>query len=338
MSGVRDKNRVDSDMIEIALLAYPGAQQAAILGMTDLLVAANRVAAALPPEAHRSGLIVSHWATAEATGRLERVYSSAPCNTHPSICILPPALNGPHEDANPSLRNWLLERHANGAVLASICSGAFVLGDTGLFDNRNVTTHWTYEDRFRSRFPLARVDTDRIVIDDGDVITAGGVMAWTDLCLTIIARFLGDAVMMEVARGFLIDPPGREQSYYSGFNPHVGHRDEAILKVQGFLEDSEGRIVDVPSLAAQAGLEDRTFLRRFQKATGYTTTEYWQRLRVSNAKTKLRDTRLAIDQIGWEVGYTDPSAFRKVFHRIVGLSPSDYRRRFATAGKALATS
>ena len=323
-------------MIEIALLAYRGAQQAAILGMTDLLIAADRVAAALPTQANRSRLVVSHWAAAKATGRLERIYSSAACSTGPSICILPPALDGPQEDTDQSMKSWLLERHADGAVLASICSGAFVLGDTGLFDNRTVTTHWTYEDRFRSRFPLARVDTDRIVIDDGDVITAGGVMAWTDLCLTIIGRFMGDTVMIEVARSFLIDPPGREQSYYSGFSPHVGHKDEAILKVQRFLEDSEGKIVDVPTLAAQASLEDRTFLRRFQKATGYTTTEYWQRLRVSNAKAKLRGTRLAIDQIGWDVGYTDPSAFRKVFHRIVGLSPSDYRRRFATATKTVA--
>ncbi|WP_244185383.1 GlxA family transcriptional regulator [Sphingomonas aurantiaca] len=336
MSGDSDKNRVRNDMMEIALLAYRGAQQAAILGMTDLLIAADRIAASLPAQAHRSRLVVSHWAAAKATGRLERVYSSAPCSTDPSICILPPALDGPHDDRDPDIKSWLLERHAEGAVLASICSGAFVLGDTGLFDNRTVTTHWTYEDRFRSRFPLARVETDRIVIDDGDIITAGGVMAWTDLCLTIIARFMGDAVMIEVARGFLIDPPGREQSYYSGFSPHVGHKDEAILKVQEFLESNKGKTVNVAALAAQASLEERTLLRRFQKATGYTTTEYWQRLRVSNAKTKLRDTRLAIDQIGWDVGYTDPSAFRKVFHRIVGLSPSDYRRRFATAVKTVA--
>ncbi len=103
--------------------------------------------------------------------------------------------------------------------------------------------------------------------------------------------------------------------------------------MQEFLHGSGGRIVDVPTLAAQAGLEDRTFLRRFQKATGHTTTDYWQRLRISIARAKLRDTGLAIDQIGWEVGYTDPSAFRKVFNRIVGLSPSDYRRRFASGDR-----
>lgn len=320
-------------MIEIAIVIYPGAQQAAVLGMTDLLIAADRMATAVPSLASMPALVVSHWAAAGPQGALARVYSSAPCGSMPSICILPPALDGPHDEADPVTTRWLQDRHADGAVLASICSGAFVLGATGLFDDRTVTTHWTYEDRFRSRFPRTAVDTDRIVIDDGDIVTAGGVMAWTDLCMTIIARFLGDAVMMDVARGFLIDPPGREQSYYSGFSPRTGHKDEAILKVQRFLHDSQGKIVDVSTLAAKAGLEDRTFLRRFQKATGQTTTEYWQRLRVSNAKTKMRNTELPIDQIGWEVGYTDPSAFRKVFNRVVGLSPSDYRRRFASGDR-----
>ncbi len=320
-------------MIEIAILIYEGAQQAAVLGMTDLLVAADR--AARPASGHGSpALVVSHWALAGATAELSRVHSSEPDTAAPSICVLPPALGGPPDDVDPVVTRWLLERHADGAILASICSGAFILGATGLFEDRTVTTHWTYEDRFRSRFPKTRVDTDRIVIDDGDLITAGGVMAWTDLCLMIIQRFLGHVVMMEVASGFLIDPPGREQSYYSGFTPHLAHKDDAISMAQHFLHDTEGKIVEISTLAGKAGLEDRTFLRRFQKATGHTTTEYWQRVRVSNAKTKLRETGLSIDQIGWEVGYSDPSAFRKVFHRIVGLSPSDYRRRFS-AGRAV---
>ncbi len=322
-------------MVEIAILMYEGAQQAAVLGMTDLLNAADHAASTKQDPAQSSELVVSHWSPAGAAGGVVRTYSSRPCSTAPSICILPPALGGPRDGANPAVTRWLQEQHSNGAVLASICSGAFVLGETGLFDHRTVTTHWTYEDRFRIRFPRTKVDTDRIVIDDGDIITAGGVMAWTDLCLTIIQRFLGYAVMMQVASGFLIDPPGREQSYYSGFNRRIGHKDDAIAKAQRFLHDTDGKIVEVSTLATKAGLEDRTFLRRFQKATGHTTTEYWQRLRVSNAKAKLRDTGLTIDQVGWEVGYVDPSAFRRVFNRIVGLSPSDYRRRFS-AGRRVA--
>ncbi|WP_230771653.1 GlxA family transcriptional regulator [Sphingomonas sp. Leaf4] len=308
-------------MIDIAILTYPGAQQAAVLGMADLFAAADRGGAALS---------VGQWTVAD--GAMARVDAPAAGTPLPSICILPPTLGGPRDDIDPVLVRWLRDRHADGAVLASVCLGAFVLGETGLLDGRTITTHWAYEDQFRSRFPKTSVDTDRIVIDDGDIITAGGVMAWTDLCLTIIARFIGHAAMLEVAQTFLIDPPGRAQSYYSGFSPHTGHQDAAILQAQRFLRDSDGKIVDVPTLAARAGLEERTFLRRFQKATGHTTTEYWQRLRVSNAKAKLRDTDLAIDQVGWDVGYTDPSAFRKVFNRIVGLTPSEYRRRFTNGG------
>jgi transcriptional regulator GlxA family with amidase domain len=321
-------------MIDCAILIYPGAQQAAVLGMTDLLLAANRAAELLSDRASAPAFVVSHWAVRNPGGALACVYSSATSSKRPSICILPPALGGPPDEAVSTSTHWLRERHADGAVLSSVCLGAFALGETGLLRGRTITTHWAYEDRFRSRFPQTRVDADRIVIDDGDIITAGGVMAWTDLCLTIIARFLGHKVMVDVARNFLIDPPGREQSYYSGFSPHTGHKDDAILKAQQFLHDTHGKIVDVATLAAKAGLEDRTFLRRFRKATGHTTTEYWQRLRISNAKAKLQETRFTIDQIGWEVGYADPSAFRKIFNRIVGLSPSDFRRRFAAEDEA----
>jgi len=317
-------------MIEVAILRYPGVQEASVLGMTDLLLAADRHASSSTEgTAGQPALAVSHWQFGEQRESVERVYASVDDTSAPSICIVPPALAGPYEDPTGIMATWLLDRHADGAVLASICTGAFVLGATGLFDDRTVTTHWTFEDRFRGAFPRTRVDTDRLVIDDGDIITAGGVMAWTDLCLIVIARFLGHDTMLEVARGFLIDPPGREQSYYSGFNPHTGHKDKAVLKAQTFLHESQGKVIDVATLAAQAGLEERTFLRRFQKATGHTTTQYWQRLRIANAKAMLRETRLTVDQISWEVGYTDPSAFRKVFHRVIGLAPSDYRRRFA---------
>lgn len=317
-------------MTDIAILCYPGAQQAAVLGMTDLFMAAGRGAAAMPDGVDPPVLSVSHRAIVD--GAMTCLSSSGADRGNPAICILPPTLGGPSYDIDPVLIRWLRDRHADGTVLASVCLGAFVLGETGLLDGRTITTHWAYEDRFRSRFPGTWVDTDPIVIDDGDIVTAGGVMAWTDLCLTLIARVLGHAAMTEVARSFLIDPPGRAQSYYSGFSPPTGHRDEAIAKAQRFLHETGGKVVDVPTLAAQAGLEGRTFLRRFQKATGYTTTEYWQRLRVSGARVKLRETGQPIDQIGWDVGYTDPSAFRKVFHRIVGLPPSDYRRRFSAGG------
>jgi transcriptional regulator GlxA family with amidase domain len=322
----------DPGFHEIGILLYPGAQQAAVLGMTDLLLTANIFARAKTNTVPR--IVVSHWHASETTGAVERVFSSAQTEGGPSVCVLPPALLGPPETADPVTTEWLSSRHRDGMVLASVCTGAFVLGEAGVFVGRPVTTHWTYEDRFRATFPMARIDTDRLIVDDGDIITAGGPMSWTDLALTLISRFVGHQVMMQVARSFLLDPPGRQQSYYSGFAPRLDHRDESILRVQRWLEETDGKKVDVAALAERAGLEERTFLRRFQKATGYTTTEYWQRLRVARAKALLQDTSAAVDRIAWDVGYSDPSAFRKVFKRIVGLSPGEYRQRFSQASIA----
>ncbi|EQB16342.1 hypothetical protein L284_09505 [Novosphingobium lindaniclasticum LE124] len=181
----------------------------------------------------------------------------------------------------------------------------------------------------RARFPdVGRVDSDRLIIDDGDIITVGGVMAWTDLALKLVDRFLGPTIMLETARHLLVDPPGREQSYYSTFSPRLTHGDAAVLKVQHWLQATEARDVSLPTLAGQAGLEERTFLRRFQKATGFTSTDYCQRLRVGKAQELLQFSSRPIERIAWEVGYGDPSAFRKVFLRIVGLSPREFRQRF----------
>ena len=180
----------------------------------------------------------------------------------------------------------------------------------------------------QDRFPDAKVEADRLIIDGGDILSAGGLMAWTDLGLKLVDRFLGPITMAATARMMLVDPPGREQRYYSGFVPRLTHGDAAILKAQHALQASEGRDAALSLLADAAGLEQRTFLRRFQKATGLTATDYAQRLRVAKAQELLQFGQKPVEQVAWEVGYSDPGAFRKVFLRIVGLTPGDYRHRF----------
>jgi transcriptional regulator GlxA family with amidase domain len=320
----------ETEPFEIGLLLYPGAQMAAVLGMTDLLGVAERLARKRLPERELPLLRVSHWRQ-EAQGEAPvRVFDSAPgARRNPTVLILPPALGDPisREVAAP-LVGWLRDGHGAGITLGSICAGAFLLGETGLLARRTVTTHWGYFEPFRARFPDTRIDTDRLIVDDGDIVTAGGMMAWVDLGLKLVDRFLGPTVMTETARSFLVDPPGREQRYYSAFSPLLTHGDAAVLKVQHWLQATDAKETDLATLAAHAGLEERTFLRRFQKATGLTTTEYCQRLRVGKAREMLQFGTLSIDKIAWEVGYGDPGAFRKVFMRIVGLTPGEYRQRF----------
>jgi transcriptional regulator GlxA family with amidase domain len=315
--------------IRIGIVLYPGAQLSAAMGLTDLFHIAGQMAERTDQGAPRLRV---RDIQAEATGTSAPVVAPEPSESDDAPChvlILPPSLEAPiQSDVAAPVADWLRQRHGEGSVLASVCGGAFLLAETGLLSERAATTHWIYADEFRDRFPDVALDTDRLIIDGGDIISAGGLMSWIDLGLKLVDRFLGPVVMAQTARMMLVDPPGREQRYYSGFAPRLTHGDTAVLNVQHFLQASEGRDARLATLAEQAGLEERTLLRRFQKATGLTTTEYAQRLRVVKAQELLQFGRLPVERISWEVGYSDAGAFRKVFHRIVGLTPGEYRQRF----------
>ncbi|WP_435169695.1 GlxA family transcriptional regulator [Falsirhodobacter sp. 1013] len=313
--------------IGIGLLLYPGVQMSAVLSMTDLFLIVERVS----PGAQ---LQVSHWQQEEGEAAPVRVFQSGGSSpSAPAVIILPPSLTQPPSpDTAAPLRDWLNQRHAEGTILASVCAGAFVLAETGLLKGRPATTHWSYADAFRVRFPDVRMEIDRLLIDDGPVVTAGGLMSWTDLCLRLVERLCGPEVMVRAARFLLLDPPGREQRYYSTFAPRTSHGDAQIAKVQDLLHAAEGRDVPLEVLISASGLERRTFLRRFRKATGMTSSEYIQRLRIRKACELLQFRRDPIEQVAWDSGYADPAAFRRVFARFIGLTPGEYRRRFATSG------
>ncbi len=224
-------------LTEIGILAYPDSQLAAIHGLTDLFVEASRISRELSGAAAHA-LRVTHWRTSLDGKELE--CSLDTCGDRPgrpAVVIAPPTLKAPPGPETTRLfANWLRERHAEGATLCSVCGGAFLLAETGLLRRRRATTHWSYAEELARRYPEIHVDPDRLVIDDGDIMTAGGVMAWTDLGLRVVDRFLGSSVMLATARYFLIDPAGREQRFYSSFSPRLNHGDEAVLKVQHWLQ------------------------------------------------------------------------------------------------------
>ena len=310
---------------EVGVLLYRGCQSAMVHGLTDMLATASAFSVARGGPALR----LSHWSHDEAGG-FARSYDSDPgAPGLADIIVAPGRLTGPvtAEEAVPFAR-WLRAQHARGAVLASNCGGAFLLAETGLLSGRSATTHWMFADMLQTRFPEVNVEPGKIVVDTGDIITAGGLMAWTDLGMRLIDRLLGPSIMVETSRFFLVDASGREQRHYGGFAPRLTHGDEAILKAQHWLQAKGARAVGVADMAREAGLEERTFLRRFKAATGIKPTEYAQCVRVEKARELLQFTRRPVDQVAWSVGYEDAAAFRRVFGRLVGLSPGDYRRRF----------
>lgn len=319
------RSRPVSGEAEVGILLYRGCQSAMVHGLTDMLTTASDFASSRGSK----GLRVSHWTPGDDEVFTRGFDTHAGANGLPDIIVLPGRLSGPvtAAEAAPFLR-WLVEQHARGAVLASNCGGAFLLAETGLLDGRAATTHWKFADLLQERFPKISVEPEKIVVDDGDIITAGGLMAWTDLAMRLIDRLLGPSIMVETSRFFLVDASGREQRHYAGFAPRLTHGDEAILKVQHWLQAKGARAVSIADMASQAGLEERTFLRRFKAATGVKPTEYAQCVRMEKARELLQFTKRTVDQIAWSVGYEDTTAFRRVFNRLVGLSPGDYRRRF----------
>lgn len=302
--------------LRIGILAYPGAQTAAVHGLVDLFAMANRLKTGPGPELEVQVLGMD---------------ASLPGDEASwTAVILPPSLSG-GEPARPeaALVRWLRRRHRLGTLLCSVCAGAFTLAETGLLAGRSATTHWALREVFAARFPEVLLDTDRMIVDEGDLVTAGGLMAWVDLGLRLIERYLGPTTMLATARFFLVDPGGREQRFYSPFAPVLAHGDRLVLKVQRWLQAHSSERVGLEGMARKAGLGERTFLRRFQKATGLTPIAYVQHLRVGRARELLEASDRSIDEIAWQVGYGDTGAFRKVFQRVMGLTPGEYRRRFS---------
>ncbi|MEL6931140.1 MAG: helix-turn-helix domain-containing protein, partial [Cyanobacteria bacterium J06600_6] len=272
------------------------------------------------------------WQVVAESGKVEEIRENKSDRTYNdllTVVIIPPNLNSQGEEEPDFVAiEWLKTQHERGAVICSICTAAFILASTGLLKGRSITTHWALKDRLAAKFPDINVETDKMVIEDGDIITAGGVTAWIDLGLCLIERFISPGIVLEVARFFLVDPNGREQKVYSKFSPQLYHGDLDILKVQHWLQNNYQQSILIADMASMAVLNKRTFLRRFKKATGMKPIEYLQALRITKAREMLEFSQLSFSEIAGKVGYGDANALRKIFRRSIGLQPGEYRRRF----------
>lgn len=234
----------------------------------------------------------------------------------------------------PAAALWLRAQHAAGATLRSVCAGAFVLAETGLMDGRRSTTHWAFAQQLARRFPKVHLAEQYMVLDEGDIITAGGILAWADLGLTLVGRLLGPATMLATARFLLIEPPRQSQRPFAQFIPRFDHGDDAIRQSQHHIHAHATTLQGVADLHSAAGMTGRTFLRRFSAATGFRPVEYIQQVRIAKAREALERTLTPVDRIAWDVGYADPAAFRKLFQKLTGLPPVAYRQQFGIAADA----
>jgi transcriptional regulator GlxA family with amidase domain len=274
-------------------------------------------------------LRVSLW-QAEGDQPPVRVHASDPGTEAGLVAVvIPPSIGGFSAAQAPAgLIHWLRAQHARGATLGGVCVGSLLLAESGLLDGRSATTHWTSAKAFAERYPHIRLKADTPIVDDGDLITTAGLMAWAELGLRLVDRLLGPSIASATARFLVVEHSDSASACGSNFAPILSHGDAAILKVQHWLQSTGATDVSLGAMAERAGLEERTLLRRFRAATGLKPTEYCQHLRVGKARELLEFTNGTIDHIAWTVGYQDPGAFRATFRKITGLTPSDYRARF----------
>jgi transcriptional regulator GlxA family with amidase domain len=323
---------------EIGIVHYPGAQVACILGLTDLFGVASTIALD-QRRSSQSPLRVTHWKPLHCgAANLSCVYDSAPRGSpKPRTLIIPPTMAKlPDPDVPPDIPAgvvpWVRNRHAAGTTLVSLCSGAFILAETGLVDGQSVATHQGSAKALAKRFPKIVVDTNRRIIDHGDIITAGGFLSWVDLGLLLVDRFLGPAIRVETARFVLDDPAAGEALYFTGFAPPQTHGDRAVLKAQEWVHMRDGRGVSLVAMAKAAGLERRTLLRRFASATGTTPIEYCRAVRIARARELLEGGDISQKQIAQSLGYKDVASFARAFRKAVGSAPGAYRKRFGRKG------
>lgn len=323
-----------SPAYEIGIVDYPGAQVACILGLTDLFGIASSIALD-QRQLGQTALRITHWKPIDSfDANLSCVYDSAPHGTPlPRTLIIPPTMVGlPDPEVPVGVVSWVRNRHAAGTTLVSLCSGVFILAETGLVDGQSVATHQICAEALARRFPRVVVDTNRRIIDHGNIITAGGFLSWVDLCLFLVERILGPAIRTETARFALDDLAAGEARHLSGFAPPQTHGDRAVLKAQEWAHMRDGTGVSLAALATAAGLERRTLLRRFAKATGMTPIEYCRRIRIARARELLEGGDTSQKQIAESLRYKDVASFARAFRKAIGSAPGAYRKTFGRKG------
>jgi transcriptional regulator GlxA family with amidase domain len=245
--------------------------------------------------------------------------------------ILIPALSGDIKNAieiNKAYLPWIVDQYNKGAEVASLCIGAFLLAATGLLNGKKCSTHWIYANEFREMFPDVTLVDDKIITEEDSLYSSGGASSYWNLLLYLIEKYTKREMAIRASKYFAIEIDRKSQSPFIMFNGQKKHEDTPIKEAQTYIENNVTEKISVEELAKMFAIGRRHFERRFKKATNNTPVEYIQRVKIEAAKKHLEGSRKNVNEVMYDVGYSDSKAFRTVFKKITGLSPVDYRNRY----------
>ncbi len=333
----------------IVLLAATETSASVLYGLYDVLQSAGAVYSDMVMGAPGDELLNVRIVSAD--GKPFHCIGNIPIAPHHSIdeieiadvvvvCDMYTAIYDIPKDRYPREIRWLRKMHNNGALLTSVCSGALLLAESGLLNGHQATAHWAYRDMFQRHYPNIEFHNESMLCltaESDRLITAGGVSAWHDLSIYLIAHFCGYKTAIETAKVFLIAGHSEGQSPYAVLTRPMESTDGPISECLVWIAKNYTTTNPVEKMVAQSGLKTRTFARRFRTVTGFTPIAYIQALRVEEAKRILETDSASNDEVGITIGYDDPASFRRVFKRFSGFSPAAYRKKFQQISQIVQT-
>lgn len=245
--------------------------------------------------------------------------------------VIIPAIDGDLQETveeNKDFQPFIVEQYGKGAEVASLCVGAFILASTGLINGKKCATHWVAENEFRRLYPEVELVTEKIITEEQGIYSSGGAFSYLNLILYLLEKMAGREMAMLCAKVFAIEIERTNQSRFVMFSGQKDHDDDDIRAAQEYIEKNYTEKLTVDQLASAFALGRRSLERRFKKATANTVVEYIQRVKIEAAKKDLETSRKTVNEIMYDVGYSDTKAFRTTFKKITGLSPVEYKNRY----------
>lgn len=248
--------------------------------------------------------------------------------------IIIPSLNHDYQKSlqgnpgNAALVEWIGKQYKQGAEIASICTGAFMLASSGLLDGKRCSTHWSAAENFRTMFPKVDLQPDKLITDENGIYTNGGAYSFLNLMIYLVEKYYDRQTAVFCSKVFQIEMDRQSQSAFIIFKGQKLHEDEMVKKAQNYIESKPDEKISIENLCSRFAVSRRNFDRRFIKATGNTPLEYMQRVKIEFAKKALETSQKTINEVMYETGYSDVKAFREVFRKITGISPLEYRRKY----------
>lgn len=319
-------------MIHISILIPEKSILASLEGTRQLFAQVNNFMAmqGAPPMFNIQLVGLQH-ATPAAGGKFTVNADALIGDVSKTDLIVIPAVDGDLKEAvenNKDFLPWIVKHHVQGAEVASLCVGAFILAATGLLDGKRCATHWVAEKEFRAMYPQIDLVTEKIITEENGIYSSGGAFSYMNLILHLIEKYAGRDMAILCAKVFAIEIERTNQSAFIIFQGQKEHDDDEIKEAQAYIEKNYTEKLSVDELAGILALGRRSLERRFKKATANTITEYIQRVKVEAAKKSLETTRKTINEVMYEVGYNDTKAFRNTFKKVTGLSPIEYKNKY----------